>query len=82
MKQSPVLKAYQDNIKSDIKLQYESRVNILKSYCRVRYLVECLVYSAFILESSINKMWIELLVFQTPDGNRFAKEIGLECGFI
>ena len=43
-------KAYQDNIKSDIKLQYESRVNILKSYCRVRYLVECLGNSAFILE--------------------------------
>ena len=21
-------------------------------------------------------------MFQTPDGNRFAKEIGLECGFI
>ena len=48
-------KAYQDNIKSDIKLQYESRVNILKSYCKMRYLVECLWgggggYSAFILE--------------------------------
>ena len=27
-------------------------------------------------------MWINLFVFQTPDGNRFAKEIGLECGFI
>ena len=25
-------------------------VNILKSYCKVRYLVECLGYSAFILE--------------------------------
>ena len=25
---------------------------------------------------SINVMWINLLVFQTPDGNRFAKEIG------
>ena len=33
-------KAYQDNIISDIKLQYESRMNILKSYCKVRYLVE------------------------------------------
>ena len=43
-------KAYQDNIKSDIGLQYESPVNILKSYCNVRYLVECLGYSAFILE--------------------------------
>ena len=43
-------KAYQDNIKSDIKFQYESRVNILKRYCKVRYLVECLGYSAFILE--------------------------------
>ena len=42
--------AYQDNIKSDIKLLYESCVNILKSYCKVRYLVECLGYSAFILE--------------------------------
>ena len=31
---------------------------------------------------SINVMWINLLVFQTPDGNRFAKEIGFECGFI
>ena len=39
-------KAYQDNIKSVIKLQYESQVNIFK----VRYLVECLGYSAFILE--------------------------------
>ena len=27
-------------------------------------------------------MWINLFVFQTPDGNRFAKEISLECGFI
>ena len=27
-------------------------------------------------------MWINLFVFQMPDGNRFAKEIGLECGFI
>ena len=27
-------------------------------------------------------MWINLFVFQTLDGNRFAKEIGLECGFI
>ena len=43
-------KAYQDNIRSDIKLQYESRVNILKSYCKVRYHVECLGYSAFILK--------------------------------
>ena len=42
-------KAYQDNIKNDIKLQYESRLNILR-YCKVRYLVECLGYSAFILE--------------------------------
>ena len=33
-------KAYQDNIKRDIKLQYESRFNILKSYCKVCYLVE------------------------------------------
>ena len=31
---------------------------------------------------SINAMWINLLVFQTPDGNRVAKEIGLEYGFI
>ena len=43
-------KAYQDVIKSDIKLQYESRLNVLKSYFKVRYLVECLGYSAFILE--------------------------------
>ena len=43
-------KAYQDNIKSDMKLQYEPRVNILKSDCKLRYLVECLGYSAFILE--------------------------------
>ena len=43
-------KAYQDNTKNDIKLQYESRVNILKSYCKVCYPVECLGYSAFILE--------------------------------
>ena len=43
-------KAYQDNIKSNIKLQYKSRVNILKRYSKVRYLVECLGYSAFILE--------------------------------
>ena len=42
--------AYQDNNKSDIKLQYESHVNVLKSYCKVRYLVECLGYSTFILE--------------------------------
>ena len=118
-------KACQDNIKSDIKLQYESRVNILKRYCKVRYLVECLGYCAFILEfyiaidiilicltcdcfinklkvrdpfksydivpsirlqrffyPSINVMWINLFVFQTPDGNRLAKEIELECGFI
>ena len=34
-------KAYHDDIKSDIKLQYESRVNILKRYWQVRYLVEC-----------------------------------------
>ena len=27
-------------------------------------------------------MWINRFVFQKPDGNRFAKEIGLECGFI
>ena len=32
--------------------------------------------------SSINVMWINLFVFQTPDGKRFAKEIGLKCGFI
>ena len=32
-------KAYQDNIKGDIKFQYESRLNILKRYCKVRYLV-------------------------------------------
>ena len=31
---------------------------------------------------SINVMWINLFVFQTPDGNRFAKERGLECRFI
>ena len=31
---------------------------------------------------SINVMWIFLFVFQMQDGNRFAKEIGLECGFI
>ena len=86
----------------------------------MRYNVECLRYSAFILEfyialyivlicltgdcfinqlnlregdsplnmtpvdfyPSINVMWINVFVFQTPDGNRFAKEIGLECGFI
>ena len=30
---------------------------------------------------SINVIWIILLVFQMPDGNRFAKEIGLEYGF-
>ena len=42
--------AYQDNIKSDIKLQYESHVNVLESYCMVRYPVECLWYSSFILE--------------------------------
>ena len=29
----------------------------------------------------INVMWINLFVFQTPDGNRFAKEKGLGCGF-
>ena len=67
----------------------------------MRYLVECLGYSAFILEfhfrpllklrdsplnttsvvfyPSVNVMWINLFVFQTPDGNRFAKEISLEC---
>ena len=43
-------KAYQENIKSDIKLKYKLRVNILKRYFKVRYLVECLGYSAFILE--------------------------------
>ena len=90
----------------------------------MRYLVECLGYSAFILVfyiaidiilicltgdcfiyklklrdpfksyeivpsktpvdfyPSINVMWINLFVFQTPHGNRLAKEIGLECGFI
>ena len=89
----------------------------------MRYLVECLGYSAIILEfyvafdiiliyltgdcfinklkmrdsfkryeivpsirlhfyPSINVMWINLFVFQKPDGNRLAKEIGLECGFI
>ena len=86
----------------------------------MRYHVECLGYSAFILEvyvalyivlicligdcfinklnlrerdsplnttpvdfyPSINVMWINLFVFQTPDGNMFAKEVGLECGFI
>ena len=86
----------------------------------MRYLVECLGYSAFILEfyialyivlicltgncfinklklrerdsplnttpvdfyPSVNVMWITLFVFQTPDGNRFAKEIVLQCGFI
>ena len=31
---------------------------------------------------SINVMWTNLFVFQMPDGNRFVKEIGLECGFI
>ena len=31
---------------------------------------------------SIDVMWINLFAFQTPDGIRFAKEIGLECGFI
>ena len=31
---------------------------------------------------SINVMWINLFAFQMPDGNRFAKEIGLEYGFI
>ena len=86
----------------------------------MRYHVECLGYSAFILEvyvalyivlicltgdcfinklnlrerdsplnttpvdfyPSINVMWINLFVFQTQDGNMFAKEVGLECGFI
>ena len=86
----------------------------------MRYHVECLGCSAFILEvyvalyivlicltgdcfinklnlrerdsplnttpvdfyPSINVMWINLFVFQTPDGNMFAKEVGLECGFI
>ena len=91
----------------------------------MRYLVECLGYSAFILEfyiaidiilicvtgdcfinklklkdpfisyeivpsirlqwifyPSFNVMWINLFVFQAPDGDRLAKEIGLECGFI
>ena len=89
----------------------------------MRYLVQCLGYSAFILEFyiafdiilicltgdcfinklnlrdpfksyeivhsirlkwilSINVMWINLVVFQTPDMNRFAIEIGFECGFI
>ena len=94
-------------------------------YYKVRYLVECLRYSAFILEfyiafdvflirltddffinklklrdplksyeivpsirlqrifyPPINVMWINLFVFHTPDWNRLAKEIGLECGFI
>ena len=88
------------------------------------YLVECLGYSAFILEfyiaidiilicltgdcfinklklrdtlksyeivPSIRLQWIlpihqcnvdNLFVFQTPDGNRLAKEISLEYGFI
>ena len=72
----------------------------------MRYLIECLGYSAFILEfyiaidiilicltgecfinklnlrdfyPSINVMRINLFVFQTPDGNRLAKEIDLEC---
>ena len=87
----------------------------------MRYLVECLGYSVFVLEfyiafdiilicltgdcniyklklrdpiksyeivppkqlkwiyPSINVMWIHLFVFQTPDGNMFAKKIGLEC---
>ena len=99
-------------------------VNILKSYYKVRYLVECLGHSAFILEfyiafdiilicltgtCFINKLklsnpfksyeivpsirlqwifthplksWINVYVFQMPDGNSFAKEIGLKCGFI
>ena len=90
----------------------------------MRYLVECVRYSAFKMEfyiafdiilicltgdcfinklklrdpfkvrdsplnttpvdfyPSINVMWINLFVFQTPDENWFAKEIGLECGFI
>ena len=43
-------KAYQDKIKSDIKLQYESRANILKRYCKVCCLVECFGYSAFIYD--------------------------------
>ena len=30
---------------------------------------------------SINVMWINLFMFQRPDGNGFAKDIGLECGF-
>ena len=47
MKQSPIRHI---RIKSDIELQLESHVNILKNYCKVRYLVECLGYSAFILE--------------------------------
>ena len=97
-------------------------MNVLKRYCKVRYLVECLWCSAFILEFYIaidiilicltgdcfinklklrdpfesyeivpsicfqwifnpfvNVMWINSFVFQTPDGNRLAKEIGLEC---
>ena len=67
-------------------------MKVLKSYCKVRYLVECLGYSAFILEFYIafdiilicftGDCFINVFVFQTPDGNRFAKEIGLECGFV
>ena len=86
----------------------------------MRYFVECLGHSAFILEfyiafdimlicltgdcfinklnlrdpfksyeivPSIRLQWIvthpsNLFVFQMPDGNRFAKEIGLEFGLI
>ena len=108
-----------------IKLQYESHVNILKSYSKVRYLDERLGYivhsywsfiSLLILSwyvllviasltslswetplkvtryspqydssgfyPSINVMLINLFMFQTPDGNRFAKETRWECGSI
>ena len=49
MKQSPV-RHIRITSKAIIKLQCESLVNILKSYCKVRYLVECLGYIAFILD--------------------------------
>ena len=50
MKQSPVrhIRIISEAI---IELQYESRMNIFKSYCKVRASsFECLGYSAYILE--------------------------------
>ena len=101
-------KAYQKNIKSDIKLRYESRVNILKSLLNAWGIVHSylsfiailiLSWYAFVAIVSltnlsweaplklhdsplnttpvdfypfINVMWINLIVFQTPD------ELGLQ----